>query len=216
MLCQICKINPATIHIQELANGRKRTLHLCLSCAGKKTLANAIFDGLNLSDILSSLEQNLSGLVPPGFNPLLGNPRSLFEPDDDSDEPEPPACPECSWSEEQFHKTGLLGCPQCYEAFRKELENRFFEFHRSATHTGKPLLFEPAHTETPGGILDSAARLADRENRRQSELETLERDLKESVRREEFELATELRDKIRSIRRTLHSLEPEDNKDPKA
>lgn len=209
MLCQICKINPATIHIQELANGKKKTLHLCLSCAGKKTLANAIFDGLDLPDILSSLEQNLSGILPPGFNPLE-NPSALFEQDSDTEDPEPLVCPECSWSEDQFHKTARLGCPQCYETFRKELEQRFFEIHRSATHTGKPLLFEPEHSGETGGILDSAAKQAATENQRRSELETLERDLKESIRREEFELATELRDKIRSIRRTLHSLETED------
>ena len=35
MLCQICKANPATIHIQEIVNGQTNTLHICPECAKK-------------------------------------------------------------------------------------------------------------------------------------------------------------------------------------
>ena len=39
MLCQICKANPATIHIQEIVNGQTNTLHICAECAKKRNLA---------------------------------------------------------------------------------------------------------------------------------------------------------------------------------
>ena len=38
MLCQICKANPATIHIQEIANGEATTLHICAECARKRNI----------------------------------------------------------------------------------------------------------------------------------------------------------------------------------
>ena len=38
MLCQICKKNPATVHVQEIVNGEKRIMHFCAECAEKKSM----------------------------------------------------------------------------------------------------------------------------------------------------------------------------------
>jgi len=191
MLCQVCKKNPATIHIQEIVNGRKQTLNLCLSCAGKKSLAHAMFDGMDLSDILNSLEQNLQemGIVPVG--------------DGKQETPaaEEHTCPVCCWTEKQFRKTGRLGCPECYNAFETELKDLFVRTQRSATHTGKLPAHVPDTDMVEAG--DSIAKQLADENKSKRELEVLEQDLKESVRREEFELAAELRDKIEALRKHL-------------
>jgi len=195
MLCQICKKNPATIHIQEIVNGKKQTLNLCLSCAGKKTLAHAMFDGMDLSDILNSLEQNLSEMgITPGGKPQGETPAE-----------EERTCPVCSWSSQQFRKTGRLGCPECYKTFESELPGILLRTQRSATHTGKLPAYIPDDTAIQAG--DSIARHLAEANASRRELEMLEQDLKESVRREEFELAAELRDKIEVIRGRLQQTE---------
>ena len=36
MLCEICNKNEATIHIQEIVGGKKKSLHLCSACAAAK------------------------------------------------------------------------------------------------------------------------------------------------------------------------------------
>lgn len=199
MLCQICNKNPATIHIQEIVNGKMQTLNLCLSCAGKKSLAHAMFDGMDLSDILQSLEQNLAdfGIIGPDKKMTALK----------RDEQEKTTCPVCSWDSDQFHKTGRLGCPACYEAFADELKSLMPKLHRSSVHTGKLPAVCPESCATEKTSIDSIAKHLLDEKHTRNELEVLEQDLKESVRREEYELAAELRDKIEAIRKTLHEFQ---------
>ena len=82
MLCEMCKVNEATVHILEDVNGTKKEVHLCLSCAGKKAFGHAVLGGMDLSGVLESLEKNLgeSGL-------------SLFKRDasDETETPLPPS-----------------------------------------------------------------------------------------------------------------------------
>lgn len=191
MLCQICKVNPASIHIQEIVGGKKQTLHLCLSCAGKKSLAHAMFDGMDLGDILNTLEQNLAemGLPVPG------------KMNDGAAEPEKKVCPVCSWRLEQFRETGRLGCPACYTSFAAELKTVLASAHRACFHTGKLPLYLPR--KAMGSALDSLEKQIGAKQTEKNRIEILEHDLAESVRREEYELAAELRDRIEKIRRAV-------------
>ena len=58
MLCEICKKNEATIHIQEIIGGQKKSMHLCSSCAAAKQQG----EGLDLGPFnLAGLLYKLSG-----------------------------------------------------------------------------------------------------------------------------------------------------------
>ena len=37
MLCEICGKNEATIHIEEITDGKSKTLHLCGECMAKNS-----------------------------------------------------------------------------------------------------------------------------------------------------------------------------------
>ena len=52
MLCEICKQNQATIHVQTIDKGEKITLHVCADCAAEKDLNTAGTDGVNIAEIL--------------------------------------------------------------------------------------------------------------------------------------------------------------------
>ena len=60
MLCEICKKNPATIHIQELIAGSKKSLHICVKCAEKKANIPLHFDGdFDFTEMLYNLTEQL-------------------------------------------------------------------------------------------------------------------------------------------------------------
>ena len=40
-------------------------------------------------------------------------------------------CPKCNWSFEDINKTGLLGCPHCYEHFESSLKGLFQRIQRA-------------------------------------------------------------------------------------
>jgi protein arginine kinase activator len=97
-------------------------------------------------------------------------------------------CPQCGLSIGEFHKTGRLGCSECYTVFRDELMPVFRRIHGHDHHVGKVPALNPLHMETRKTLL------------------VLRRQLKQAVEREEFEKAAELRDRINAIE---HVAEPQ-------
>ena len=88
-------------------------------------------------------------------------------------------CPNCGFTLDKFRKHGLLGCPHDYEAFERVLLPLLEKAHQGNTyHSGKIPAKAPADTK------------------QQSELMALRRQLEIAVKKEDYERAAELRDKI--------------------
>lgn len=179
MLCDICKKNPATIHIQEIAGNEKKTLHLCQECAQKKAQEDSSFQALNLAEVLYNISNQLN---PENAQPKPDTEHSgIF-------------CATCGWDYASFRKTGRLGCPDCYQAFYDTLKSAIGAMHRGTTHTGKiPAAFTgtmPGKSEANFAIL-------------RKELEKLQSSLNAAVADEEFERAVILRDKINELKEQL-------------
>lgn len=191
MLCQICKAKPATIHIQEFVDGEKRSLHLCAECARKRAGLENPFDDPHLQEMLERLSQTIAENAGLAFG---GN-----RPDPSEKPPEPPnvVCPTCGLETQTFLKTGLLGCPDCYDAFAEFLAQDLPLKQHGMIHRGRAPLEHETQIPDP--------QLSERVFRRK-ELEKLRKSLDESVRREEYELAAELRDRIAELERELGSV----------
>ncbi len=89
-------------------------------------------------------------------------------------------CARCGSSLKDFHETGRLGCPDCWRTFEIPLRDLLRRLHGSTHHLGERY----AETVTPpaaGGI--NAAELREQ--------------LRLAVETENFELAAELRDRLR-------------------
>ena len=43
----------------------------------------------------------------------------------------------CGRTLEQFYKTGMLGCPKCYETFEKEIDATLDKIQHGPRHVGK-------------------------------------------------------------------------------
>ncbi len=94
----------------------------------------------------------------------------------------PSACPGCGLEFARFRKTGLLGCPQCYDSFAAQLESIIPRSQNGAT----------AHL---GHVAHRTSDVADRQALRRSILEELER----AVAAEQYERAATLRDRLQTL-----------------
>ena len=177
MICELCKKNPATIHIQEIVDNQKKSMHICTECAEKKADSPLLFDGnFNLAEVLYSISEQM-GLPGFGLKPLLGEAEK-----NEPQEQEKITCMKCGWTLSQLRKTGRLGCPQCYKSFSEVLNDAFETMHRGKLHVGKK----------PGGKINESSTLM-------LEVMNLKKELEELVKREEYEKAAVVRDKISDL-----------------
>ena len=91
-------------------------------------------------------------------------------------------CPRCGGSLQDFRESGRLGCPECWRAFESPLRDLLRRLHGSTHHVGE--------------------RYADRgEPGREPKVEvaSLREQLRVAVESENFELAAELRDRLRVL-----------------
>ena len=110
--CQVCKKQPATVHLTEIVKGENKERHLCEQCAQDEGLMPKVQQHVPINEIITgvmlqkSLVQQLADLT----------------------------CPHCKLSFVEFRKTGLLGCPHDYYAFEKALVPLIERAHESASH----------------------------------------------------------------------------------
>jgi len=185
MLCQKCHKNEATIHVQKIEDGKVKSLHLCESCAAQHSVDAADLQGFNLAEVLF----DIAGKVAQEIN-------SDSDSEEESEPVSEPVCPHCGWSLEKFRKTGYLGCPECYRAFELPIAGMLKNIHRGDHHTGK--------------IPMSAG--ADQKHGHETvllkrEIDQLRKEQEEKIRREEYEDAAVLRDRIQELEKKIRQLE---------
>lgn len=108
MLCQHCKKNAATVSYVEIINGKKFESHLCAPC---------------YSDLLGDLNSKANNDLWAG---LFGEPAVAEK-----------KCTVCGAKYSDYERTGLLGCPNCYDMFREELLPSIRRIQGKVNHVGK-------------------------------------------------------------------------------
>lgn len=179
MLCDICKKNEATIHIQEITNGQKKVIHMCQECAATQHGEGGLdFGPFNLAEVLYKLSGQ-SG-AKPAPDASQNAPDNENAPDDAD-----LVCDECGWTEEKLRKTGKLGCGHCYAVFAPLLGEAFKNMHRGLSHLGK----HPAGNSENAELHICRARIS-----------KLQKELQQAVANEEYENAAVLRDRINELK----------------
>ena len=176
MLCEICNKNEATIHIQEIVGGQKKSMHLCSSCAAAKQQAGGLdFGPFNLAGLLYKLSGNDIGKADmpgdSGAENISGEPKLV--------------CPVCAWDEKRLRATGKLGCENCYKVFAGLLTEALKNMHRGVAHLGK-------HPSGNGAELCAL----------HSKLAQLQRKLQQAVEIEDYESAAQYRDRINELKKS--------------
>jgi protein arginine kinase activator len=90
------------------------------------------------------------------------------------------ACMRCGATLQDFRETGRLGCADCYRSFEAPLRDLLRRLHGSTVHVGE------RYDDQGGGIQDPEGREAE-----------LKEQLRLAIETENFELAAELRDRLR-------------------
>ncbi|MHC4872357.1 MAG: UvrB/UvrC motif-containing protein [Planctomycetota bacterium] len=111
-ICEVCKKNPATVHLTDIHNNEKKELHLCQGCAEDKGIS--FQHNFSLPELLSELTgahgiEKKSDLV----------------------------CEACGLSFSDFQARGRFGCANDYKAFRDELIPMIERIHGKTRHMGK-------------------------------------------------------------------------------
>lgn len=158
MKCQSCGKKDATVRYFEDINGAKQELHFCSDCAAKLGFES-------FSDIFS-----------PIFTAI---PKFYVE------ESKEEKCEKCGYTFEKYLKTGFFGCPNCYKAFDKNLDDLFIKLQGKTRHVENK---ENKKKEIKKSKLNKEEQVA-----------ILKGELADLVKHEEYEKAAVLRDKIKKI-----------------
>lgn len=160
MLCEECKAKEAAYTLSVMMGDEVKTRHLCEDCMAKM---NMTLNSGSIKNLLSSI-----------LSAITGN--------DTREETQPEiVCPRCRTTLSQFTKSGHLGCPGCYEAFREKLQPMLLQIHGRVQHAGR----QPLNNED-----------AQRARTRQEQLTRL---MEQAVALEDFETAAQLRDQLRAL-----------------
>ncbi len=157
MLCQICKQREATVHYTHILNQQKVEMYVCEQCAKEN------------SELKVNIHKLLSGIM--GVEPMGGLHHQVVM----------AKCGKCGMTIEEFNKTGMLGCTNCYEAFGDSIQTMLKRIHGNVKHHGK----------IPAKI---SGRIKEANN-----LRLLKEELQKCISREDYEQAAVIRDKIRVL-----------------
>ena len=98
------------------------------------------------------------------------------------------SCKRCQITRSEFKKRAQLGCPECYNAFMGELNALTKAMHHSGQHVGKI----PARQGNEARITAQVA--------------ALQKDIETAIAKEQYEVAANLRDKIKSLKESAQAL----------
>ncbi len=113
MLCNVCKLNEATVHLTQIVGEKMHKVDLCEACSKEKGATDP--ESFSIADLLlglgASQEMEQAG-------PEL-------------------KCPACGFTQSDFKKSGRFGCAECYRTFSEGLEALLKSMHEGTKHVGK-------------------------------------------------------------------------------
>ena len=165
-MCDECGIRPANIRLTTIVNGEKKERNLCSECLAKNQ---------KIKNDFSTLAGHLNNL----FDVLKSD---VVRAEEDVPDIE---CSRCGMTYERFRKGGVLGCAQCYRAFREPLQKMMNGAHGHIQHVGR----------SPGGV--------DQQLSVRLQIEKLRKEMNKAISEEEYENAAALRDQIRELEARL-------------
>lgn len=160
MICDMCRSNEAVIYVEQTSRLGIKKINLCQQCAVT----------CGISPESHKIERQIGSL----FKQIrqLKREKAL---ENDS------ACPVCGQLRSEFWTSGKLGCPECYEIFKPEINKYFSKRKITARYTGS----------MPRRLSNFRSVLTDRAVIREK--------LEEAVKSEDYEKAAFYRDYLHAI-----------------
>ncbi len=153
MLCQNCKKREATVNHVQIVGGKSCAVHLCAQCA------NELF-----GDFEKTMQSHLFGGL---FDSVCEERR----------------CPSCGLTFSEYKRSGLLGCPSCYDVFHEELLPYIARIQGKIEHVGKS-----------GGVNTDEHDLL-------IKLSALQKQMEEALSRGDFSEAGRINDRMNALKK---------------
>ncbi|MFH1784495.1 MAG: UvrB/UvrC motif-containing protein [bacterium] len=177
MLCNMCHKKEAVVHFTEIIENQITKLHICEDCAKQKGLQ------FPFGKPLFSMADLLAGLT--NFEAYSTEQQAKIK------------CPKCGVTYNDFKRNGKLGCCECYTCFHTELATLLKRIHGGVTHLGKLPVSRGNKTGTKKKASVETSTSIERQ------LRQLQSELQDAVKREEYERAAIIRDRIKGLKDKL-------------
>ena len=105
------------------------------------------------------------------------------------DEDKEKQCPKCGYTFDKYLKNGFFGCPKCYETFDENLDELFLKLQGKNRHVDK----------TSQEFTKEVEKKSKTKLTKEEKVAILKGELADLVKKEEYEKAAVLRDKIRNM-----------------
>lgn len=186
MLCSNCGKREVEVLIKQVINHEVHNLNLCRECAEEMGFISPQSQSITISLSLGEIE-------PVNVAKRRKNAsKQQREQLEDAME-----CPGCGTLYGEVRKTGFLGCPECYEAFRFPLGAYLQKEQGAESHWGgMSEIF--SEIEVSPWLVEHEDSNADKE-KRQYDIECLKDQLRDAVEHEEYERAAEIRDRLQPL-----------------
>jgi protein arginine kinase activator len=192
MLCDKCHAKEATLHFRQEIEGEVIEMHLCEDCMQHYNIHfeilphSAFAFPISIAKFIEGIEELK---FPKAFLPSsIKDMAPVVKPSK--------RCSECKLSYAEFKESGKLGCSNCYSTFSQELQRILRKLHgNNIQHVGK----------LPSRVSPSLSI--------QRDITLLKKKLEQAIKKEEYEEAAKIRDKIKILENNLNKKEvkPEKN-----
>lgn len=180
MKCQNCGKEEANVRYTQIINGVKKEVYLCTNCARELGV-----DTLEMPD----LSMNFSSFLGDFFNDYME--RDLLP----SFSTEVVKCKNCGMNYDDFIKTGMFGCSNCYSTFSVPIETLLKNLQGTTTHTGR----KPSSIKEPIKVQKTNTKQK-KEIKEESKIIKLQKDLEKAIKEEKYEEAAKIRDEIKQLK----------------
>ena len=199
MMCQNCGKNEVTFKYTQVINGVKKEMNLCDKCAKE----------LGLKDINFSMPISFSSFLGDFFNDyeesLLPNFMST----------KALQCKTCGTTFDDFINTGEFGCSECYNLFEDRITPILKNLQGTNKHIGRgyrKINSNLKHEDSKNDIEKTV------NEKKESKLEKLQKDLQKAIKDERYEDAAKIRDEIKAeeskkSKKEKNNSESKDNKE---
>ncbi len=176
MICKKCGKNNAEFYYKQTVNGNTKEYALCSACA-EELKKKGEFD-IKIPSIFEDFDQPFMFNDFLGINDLLGIPSNNGKM---LKKAEKKRCTLCSSTFDDLVKSGKVGCAECYKVFADELKHSIESIHGKEKYTGRrPLKYKAKETK-------------------QDKIKLLKAEMKDAIKKQDFEKAAVLRDKIHDL-----------------
>lgn len=156
--CENCK-KPCLIHFTQIVNGQMQKLDMCETCPKAQQMKSPMEFGLMEHLLGIAMQKGLKQQIVS----LSGT-----------------ACEACGYTENEFKRTGRLGCPRCYDVFVLPKTDLLQKIQDSNLHKGK----------FPKNQEKRALKVR---------ILNLTKELNNCISKEEYEQAAKIRDQIKIL-----------------